>query len=134
MGLKFINRRGATVQGALLPELVTLVDERFAALEESKGKLYAETAYFLFMFRLHITLQRDGKLADASASHAARYTETVLREFYKDDADAKLEELMGDVDRITGETMVGVVDRAKAMMDNLRSQFGDKKEGEADHA
>lgn len=128
MELKFVRRGGSSRPFFNQPELVKLTDERFAALEEKKGKFYAEVGYFLFMTRLHVTLQKDDKLADAASRNVARFVSMVMEEVYKDESDAKLSELMKDVDHITEVVMLGVVESARKM-------FGvGNKEGEADHA
>lgn len=130
MELKFI-RRGETSREFNQPELVRLTDERFAALAEKEGKFYAEIAYYLFMSRLHVSLHKDDKLANAASTNVARFVSAVVEEVYKDNSDDRMAELMKDVDAITEEVLLGVIDSAKKLASKM---FGDKKEGEADHA
>jgi hypothetical protein len=109
MGYKFefLNKGGRGDDQPLgQPEATQRADELLAKLSAEKGRLHAELAFFLFSTRIRIAIEGAGpypdrKGRDALAAMSARMVGAVIEHAWPEQKDAKMDELMKDVDALT---------------------------------
>jgi hypothetical protein len=106
MGYKFTFLKGGEDRPLGQPEATQRTDELLTKLQEEKGKLYAELAFFLFSTRIRVAIEGTGpypdrKGRDALAAIAARLVGVVVEHEWPEVKDAKFDELMKDVDALT---------------------------------